>query len=197
MSRLQRRRPTPRRFGKHGRVWDHFRRIIGEVRPRWIFVENVPGIIVRHFASRWQWNPERREWLRYRLPAGLWFVLGDLASLGYDTEWLCLPASAVGASHRRERWFCLAVADGPSGGRGELRQPSGRGGQPDGCGGALEHAGRSERWPHNDARGRDGAWQDSQGKAPGWIGERGNVLDDATGARFRRREPGEDTPRTV
>ncbi|MEU7894190.1 DNA (cytosine-5-)-methyltransferase [Nonomuraea sp. NPDC049152] len=41
---------------------------------------------------------------------GLDRVLGDLAALGYDTAWTCLRASDVGAPHRRERLFILAVA---------------------------------------------------------------------------------------
>ncbi|MFD1935137.1 DNA cytosine methyltransferase [Nonomuraea mangrovi] len=41
---------------------------------------------------------------------GLDRVLGDLAALGYNTAWTCLRASDVGAPHRRERLFILAVA---------------------------------------------------------------------------------------
>jgi DNA (cytosine-5)-methyltransferase 1 len=36
-------------------------------------------------------------------------VLGDLVALGYDTEWDCVPASAFGAPHRRDRWWCIAT----------------------------------------------------------------------------------------
>ena len=39
-------------------------------------------------------------------------VLGDLAALGYDTEWDCVPAAAVGAPHLRDRAFILAYAHG-------------------------------------------------------------------------------------
>lgn len=35
-------------------------------------------------------------------------VLGHLADLGFDAEWTCLPASAVGAPHARDRWFAIA-----------------------------------------------------------------------------------------
>ena len=63
-----------------------FARLVGELRPRWVVVENVPGLLVR----------------------GMGRVLGDLAALRYDAEWDCLPASAFGAPHRRDRVWLLA-----------------------------------------------------------------------------------------
>ena len=60
-------------------------RICRNLRPEYIFLENSPFIVSR----------------------GLNSVLGELASMGYDAEWCCLPASWVGAWHRRERWWCL------------------------------------------------------------------------------------------
>ena len=62
-------------------------RIAGVVRPKQLFLENVSAI----------------------LSNGLGTVLGDLASLGYDTRWLCIRASDVGAPHHRDRWFALAT----------------------------------------------------------------------------------------
>lgn len=47
------------------------------------------------------------------LDRGLGEVLGALASVGYDTEWHCIPASAVGAPHRRDRIWIIADANGP------------------------------------------------------------------------------------
>jgi DNA (cytosine-5)-methyltransferase 1 len=61
-------------------------RLVDEVRPRFVFLENVPGI--RQHAHR---------------------VFSELASLGYDARWLHLAASDIGAPHRRERWWCLAA----------------------------------------------------------------------------------------
>ena len=61
-------------------------RIAGVVRPRQLFLENVSAI----------------------LSNGLGTVLGDLAALGYDSRWLCIRASDVGANHHRDRWFLLA-----------------------------------------------------------------------------------------
>lgn len=42
------------------------------------------------------------------LRRGMGTVLGDLAAIGYDAEWDCIPASAVGAPHRRDRVFIVA-----------------------------------------------------------------------------------------
>ncbi len=67
-------------------IWPDIARIIGEVVPRFVFLENVPGLIRR----------------------GLPNVLSDLAALGFDAEWGCLPASAVGAPHKRERVWIVA-----------------------------------------------------------------------------------------
>jgi DNA (cytosine-5)-methyltransferase 1 len=72
-------------------LWPEFARVIGELRPRYALVENVPGLLTvnggRAFSE----------------------VVGDLAALGYDAVWCCLRASDVGAPHRRERLFLLAV----------------------------------------------------------------------------------------
>jgi len=70
-------------------IWGDIVRIIREVRPRIVFLENVSGI----------------------LSMGLGGVLGDLAGLGFDAEWLVLRASDVGAPHQRKRWFCLGYPD--------------------------------------------------------------------------------------
>jgi DNA (cytosine-5)-methyltransferase 1 len=71
-------------------LWPEFARIIRKLRPRWIVAENVPGLL--------------------STDAGRFFgtVLGDLAACGYDAEWDCLPASAFGAPHRRDRVWLVA-----------------------------------------------------------------------------------------
>lgn len=76
--------------GARSGLWAEFARILGEVRPRFAIVENVPGLISRD--------------------DGRWFgrVLGDLAALGFDAEWHCIPASAIGAPHRRDRVWIIA-----------------------------------------------------------------------------------------
>lgn len=73
--------------GKQSGLWSEMARIIGEVRPRFAFVENVPALTAR----------------------GLGRVLGDLAEMGYDAEWCVLGAHHVGAPHKRERIWILAA----------------------------------------------------------------------------------------
>lgn len=80
-----------------------------------LLLENVFGFLVPDRAGNRE-APVRR-------------VLRELAEMGWDAEWCVLPASAVGASHRRERVFVLA--HGPSGGFGECGESSGRDGQSD------------------------------------------------------------------
>mgnify|MGYP000910464664 CR=1 FL=1 len=72
--------------------WPELRRIIGDIRPRYILLENVAGIL----------SSER----------GVYFggLLRDLAQVGYDAEWEVLPASAFGAWHRRERLWLVAYS---------------------------------------------------------------------------------------
>lgn len=101
--------------GKHGQLWHSLARIIREVEPQWVFLENVPGILHPHKIKRWRCVGRdlfgRTQWSQYRIPAGIDFVLGDLAEMGFDAEWGCVSAAAVGASHKRERWWCLGVAN--------------------------------------------------------------------------------------
>lgn len=77
--------------GDRSGLWREYARIVREIRPFLVLVENVAA-------------------LRRR---GLDVVLGDLAALGYDAAWDCIPALSVGAPHRRDRLFLVAwrVAD--------------------------------------------------------------------------------------
>jgi DNA (cytosine-5)-methyltransferase 1 len=72
--------------GERSGLWVEMARIIGEVRPRFAFVENSPALITR----------------------GLGRVLGDLAALGYDCRWTVLSAADVGAHHLRKRLWLVA-----------------------------------------------------------------------------------------
>lgn len=72
--------------GERSGLWREYARAISEIRPRYVFVENVAALLAR----------------------GLGGVLGDLAALGYDAEWDCIPASAVGAPHQRDRLWVVA-----------------------------------------------------------------------------------------
>ena len=71
--------------GARSGLWSEYARLIGEVRPRYVIVENVAALLGR----------------------GLERVLGDLAALGFDAEWHCIPASAVGAPQQRDRLWVL------------------------------------------------------------------------------------------
>jgi DNA (cytosine-5)-methyltransferase 1 len=75
--------------GEKSGLWSEMRRIIFEILPRYVFVENSPLLIKR----------------------GLAIVLGDLASMGYDAKWCCLGASDIGGSHHRKRIWILANAN--------------------------------------------------------------------------------------
>ena len=74
-------------------LWNDIARILGEVRPRYVFLENVRGILA----------PSQHD--------ALAAVLGTLAELGYAAEWDLFSAAEVGAPHRRERFFLLGDAD--------------------------------------------------------------------------------------
>lgn len=69
-------------------LWPWVRECIAELRPRYAVLENVRG----------------------HLSLGFGTVLGNLATIGYDTEWQVIPAAAVGAPHRRDRVFIVAYA---------------------------------------------------------------------------------------
>lgn len=72
--------------GARSGLWSEMARIIGEVRPKFVFVENSPLLVGR----------------------GLAVVLGDLAEMGYDAQWCIVSASDVGAPHQRERCWVVA-----------------------------------------------------------------------------------------
>ena len=76
--------------GERSGLWTEFARIIRDLRPRYVLVENVAAITSR----------------------GLDRVLGDLAEIGFDAEWQVLPACAFGAPHIRERLFIVAYRHG-------------------------------------------------------------------------------------
>ena len=71
-------------------LWEHIRRLAVEIRPRYLFLENTPGLLVH---------------------SGIGTILGDLSEIGFDAEWTSVRASDVGAPHRRERVFLLAYSD--------------------------------------------------------------------------------------
>ena len=72
--------------GPESGLWREFARVVGELRPRAVVIENVVALVHR----------------------GLGRVLSDLAACGYDALWFPLRAADVGAPHRRERIFVVA-----------------------------------------------------------------------------------------
>ena len=72
--------------GSRSGLWRELARAIRMVRPRYAILENVAALLSR----------------------GMGRVLGDLAEIGNDAEWHCIPASAVGAPHRRDRLWIVA-----------------------------------------------------------------------------------------
>lgn len=74
--------------GKRSGLWSHMYRVISELRPRFVLVENSSALLVR----------------------GMGKVIGDLAEIGYDAEWQIIPACSVGADHIRERIWILSYS---------------------------------------------------------------------------------------
>jgi len=72
--------------GERSGMWREMARIIGEVRPKFVFVENSPMLTSR----------------------GLGVVLADLSKMGFDAEWGVIGAADVGANHQRDRIWIVA-----------------------------------------------------------------------------------------
>jgi DNA (cytosine-5)-methyltransferase 1 len=76
--------------GERSGLWSDFFRLVCRLRPRIVLVENVSGL----------------------LDGGIGRVLGDLAGIGLDAEWECVPAAAFGSPQLRERIFIMAYSGG-------------------------------------------------------------------------------------
>ena len=76
--------------GERSGLWSEIVRLVDEIRPRWVIVENVAAL----------------------RPRGLAQCMQDLWSIRYDAEWHIIPASAVGALHKRERIWIIAYPTG-------------------------------------------------------------------------------------
>jgi DNA (cytosine-5)-methyltransferase 1 len=94
--------------GERSGLWSECARLIGELRPRYAIFENVTNLL----------NGERGDWFKR--------VLWDISALGYDAEWHCIPASSIGAHHRRDRVWIVAYPNGDDGRRGDCTQSFGR-----------------------------------------------------------------------
>ena len=76
-------------IGERSGLWSEMLRIIGDVRPAWAIIENVSALRSK----------------------GLTLVLQNLCEIGYLCQWHCIPASAVGAHHQRDRIWIIAHCD--------------------------------------------------------------------------------------
>lgn len=76
--------------GEQSGLWSEYRRILREIRPRCVLIENVAALLIR----------------------GMERILFDLAGLGFDAEWSVVSACAMGAPHTRERVFIVAYPEG-------------------------------------------------------------------------------------
>jgi len=151
--------------GARSGLWSEFARIVRELRPRYVVVENVPALLTGK-GKRWERGPIGR-------------VLGDLAEARYDAEWACLSAREFGAPHLRKRVWIVAYpardaeagAAAESGSERQRARPGGeRSPTPDladpnaqrqpGRAGELGSAGRREP---EDGRGAGGELPDAEG----------------------------------
>ena len=96
--------------GTRSGLWESMTQAIKTMRPRLVVWENVRGALSAPAYSLMESDPRRMGGgaggvvLR-----ALGRVLGDLTNLGYDCQWSTFRASTIGAPHRRERIFVIAV----------------------------------------------------------------------------------------
>lgn len=72
--------------GQKSGLWSHFARVIAEITPDWIIIENSSQLLNKGFET----------------------VLSDLSQIGYNAEWECIHASSFGMPHQRERLFVVS-----------------------------------------------------------------------------------------
>lgn len=150
--------------GERSGMWSHMARIVGEVLPRFVYVENSPMLVSR----------------------GLALVISDLAAMGYDCRWGVLGAHHVGAPHKRDRIWLVANANGvrqlqPQGTEQDERGRAGDGGQEmANASSTQDHAERGDCECGRNAMGRyQEATQQDHGTTDHYCasGCRGNVAD--------------------
>lgn len=127
-------------------LWPLIVRVLREVAPRWVFLENVPGLLAANSG---------RAYLD---------VLAGLDALGFDAEWASVRASDAGATHKRERVFILGRRRGEPAGLGlaepgrDVRSGAGPAGKPGErtkeAGGAKPRVGGRERAAVADTESR-------------------------------------------
>ena len=87
--------------GKRSSLWKYLCEAIRVVRPKYAILENVAALRKR----------------------GLETVLGDMAEIGYDAEWNCIPASRLGALHERDRIWIIGYPNGSNASNAPILRP--------------------------------------------------------------------------
>ena len=153
-------------------LWPHVARVVREVRPRIVALENVPGLLVRGFGD----------------------VLGELAALGFNAEWMCLRASDLGASHIRRRVFVLAWRERDAlrllteRGEGSARPTEPWDAELGYVGEALADPGRTERWALDESGRHREKGCNGKRETSGRAGERREAMGDSHDERHQTRE---------
>ena len=138
--------------GARSGLWGEMARIIREVRPRFVLVENSPMLTLR----------------------GLDVVLGDLAAMGFDAEWGVLGADDAGAPHIRKRiWIVGQLADADLHVRRDVsgdERPRTEVDELGVSGPPLDHADGSGLQGAHEQPGDEGLWGDAAGSSAGAVG---------------------------
>ena len=165
--------------GERSGLWSECARLLRDIQPRYAIFENVTNLL----------NGERGAWFRR--------ILWDISSIGYDAEWHCIPASAVGAHHRRDRIWIVAY---PARTRVQARRTYGMGDEYRSQGDAGQFAGTgkqatamadtdSDDWRRGSSAkplGRD-AWLESRGRCAGQsFSSADEAMADAKSERVQR-----------
>lgn len=149
--------------GERSGLWFEMLRIIGEVRPRFVFAENSPDLRTR----------------------GLGDVLKGLADLGFDVAWGVLGAWHVGAPHRRNRMWIVAAYPDRCGQRGFAEHAKMAG--PSRAGSDAADADRKRPERRSPSRGRElGAGRRSTPDQDWWCVDRFAGVDDGVASRLER-----------
>ena len=117
--------------GERSGLWSECSRLLGDIRPRYAIFENVTNLLAGD--------------------GGDWFkrVLWDISTVGYDAEWHCISASAVGAYHHRDRVWIVAYP--------QCRRQSGQG-LHEGRSNKAKNQDRETSWIINSCQGNSSIW---------------------------------------
>lgn len=129
--------------GERSGLWFEYLRIIKEAQPRYVIIENVSALRSR----------------------GLEEVLRSLAEIGYDAEWHCIPASSIGAPHRRDRVWIVGYPNnyGRHGSENGESLIEGSNGDEAGANELVEPARSSGEWSPDDDSWLE--WESNKGYA--------------------------------